>query len=443
MPADFFDRQGADALRWFLFSGSPAWLVKRFDHQAITDVQNQVLDTLYNVYAFFVLYASIDGFVPEPAGRPAPADRPVLDRWLLSRLAGVTAEVRARMDAFDGTGSARVLNEFIGDLSNWYVRRGRKRYWKAEDDQDKTAAHWTLYEVLEALSRLLAPFIPFLAEHIYQGLRRQDDPTSVHLCDYPNPAETVRDLDLEAEMAVCRRLVGLGRAARNRTQIRTRQPLPELVVSGARLGRETEVQLLEELNVKAVRYDDAPGHYVDYQVKLNFETVGPRYGSLTPQIAKALSAMDPAEVAAVVATGDALGLAAGLDEPVELVPSDLVVRTLDREGFAVEREGPLQVALLTSVSEELLWEGLAREVVNRIQRARKDAGFEVSDRIVAHLAVAGTLRQAIDAHRGHIAREVLADRLELVEQLPPAGDAYQAALDIEGEALALRLERQA
>ena len=442
MPADFFDRQGADALRWFLFSGSPAWLVKRFDHQAITDVQNQVLDTLYNVYAFFVLYASIDGFVPEPAGRPAPAERPVLDRWLLSRLAGVTGEVRTRMDAFDGTGSARVLNEFIDDLSNWYVRRGRKRYWKAEDDQDKTAAHWALYEVLEALSRLLAPFIPFLAEHIYQGLRRPDDPTSVHLCEYPNPAETARDLDLEAEMAVCRRLVGLGRAARNRTQIRTRQPLPELVVSGARLGRETETQLLEELNVKAVRYDETPGHYVDYQVKLNFETVGPRYGRQTPQIAKALGELDPAEAAATASAGESLRLAAGLDEPVELVPSDLVVRTLDREGFAVEREGQIQVALSTAVSEKLLWEGLAREVVNRIQRARKDAGFEVSDRIVAHLVATGTLHQAIDAHRGHIAREVLGDPLELVEELPPVGEGYQAAMDIESESLALRLERK-
>jgi isoleucyl-tRNA synthetase len=450
-PSDFYNRQGADALRWFLVAGSPAWTVKRFDHNAVTDVQNQVLDTLYNVFAFFTLYASIDGYNPADAkaiaARPAPAHRPALDRWLLSRLTALTAESRARLDGFDATGTARLMAEFIDDLSNWYVRRGRKRYWKAEDDQDKSAAHWTLFEALRTLTKLMAPIVPFVTEHIYQALRLPGEPLSVHLCDYPAADEALRDIALETQMATCRRLVGLGRAARNRTQIRTRQPLPEIVVSGARLGAEVEAQLLEELNVKAARYDDQAGSYVSYQLKLNFERVGKRLGKLTPAAAKALGELDAATVAARVTAGHAVELALA-DEQVRLEPADVVVRTQEREGFAVERDGALQIALSTAVSPELLWEGLAREVINRIQRARKDAGLEVADRIVAHLATRGTLGQALAAHRAHIAREVLADELTLAETAAGAGgccgpaDAYRADLDVEGEQLTVLLARR-
>ncbi len=442
-PAAFFDKQGADALRWFLYAGSPAWTVKRVDANVVTEGQNQVLDTLWNVYAFFMLYASIDGFDPTSGGAPVAGERPALDRWLLSRLAGATAELRARMDAFDATGSARLVADLIDDLSNWYVRRGRKRYWKADDDQDKAAAHWTLYEALTRIVKLMAPFVPFITETIWKSLRLPGEPESVHLCDYPEADQAAMDKGLETEMAACRRLVGLGRAARNRAQIRTRQPLPELVVSGAGLGPEVEALLIEELNVKQVRYDEQAASYVTYTLRPNFETVGPKLGKLTPQVARALSGMDPAAVAAQVAAGAKVRVAIG-GEDVELEPGDIVVRTQEREGYAVERDSGMQVALSTEVSERLLWEGLAREVVNRIQRARKEAGFEVSDRIEAVIGAGGPLRAAIEAHRAHIAREVLADKLVAagLDEVSGADDAYRTELEVDGDALVVRLRRR-
>ena len=450
-PGEFFDRQGADALRWFLFAGSPAWTVKRFDHAAITEVQNQILDTLYNVYAFFMLYASIDGFDPGRGTAPAVAERPELDRWLLSRLSAVTADLTVRMDAFDATGSARILGDLIDDLSNWYVRRGRKRYWKAADDADKAAAHWTLYEALLDLVRLMAPFTPFVCEHIYQSLRLPGQPDSVHLSAYPVADPLRRDAALETEMAACRRLAGLGRAARNRTRIRTRQPLPELVVSGARLRPEVEAQLADELNVKAVRYDDEPGSYLTYVLQPNLQTVGPRHGRLTQPIRQVLAGLTAAEAAAVAGRAGA-GLILVLAIPaaegreaaeVELAPGDLLIRTQEREGYAVERDGGLQVALATAVSEELLWEGLAREVINRIQRARKEAGFQVADRIRVDAGAAGVLRQAMSVHATHIAREVLAGELVIVapDQVPTAGAGFRTELEVEGEMLTVRLQR--
>lgn len=449
-PEVFYDRQGADALRWFLVAGSPAWTSKRFDHDGVTAVQNQVLDTLYHAFSFFNLYAGIDGFRPgapeTAAARPDPSARPALDRWLLSRLEALVAECRTRMDGFDATGATRLMAEFIDDLSNWYVRRGRRRYWKAEDDQDKSSAHWTLFEALRTLAKLMAPVVPFITEHIYQALRLPDEPLSVHLATYPEPGLAQRDLDLETAMATCRRLVGLGRAARNRSGIRTRQPLPEIVVSGARLDPDTEAQLLEELNVKSVRYDDQAGDYVSYQAKLNFERAGKRLGRLVPPVARALGELDPAMVAARVAAGAGVTVAAG-EEQVALEAADIIIRTQERGGFAVEREGPLQVAISTQVSEELLWEGLAREVTNRIQRARKEAGLRVTDRIAVRLAAQGALAQALAVHRAHIAREVLADQLTVTgPPLAPAGaeqevegGAYRAELDIEGDRLGVVL----
>jgi isoleucyl-tRNA synthetase len=276
----------------------------------------------------------------------------------------------------------------------------------------------------------------------------------VHLCDYPVAAAGVADPALETEMATCRRVVSLARAARNRAKIRTRQPLPELVVSGARLGPATESLLMDELNVKQVRYDEQSGSYVSYVVRLNFESVGPKLGRQTPLAAKSLAALEPGAVAALVAAGRpvTVNLAAGGDgaaaAEVELAPADILVRSQEREGFAVERDGGVQVALSTVVSEELLWEGLAREVVNRIQRARKEAGFAVADRIEAQLGADGALRQALAVHGAQVAREVLADAFVVgspadVTAPTDEGDeaTYHATLDVDGDTLVVRLRR--
>jgi isoleucyl-tRNA synthetase len=474
-PDDVFKVQGADALRWFLFAGSPPWTVKRVDKAAVTDAQNQVLDTLWNVYSFFVLYANIDGFDPRAARTakaPDPASRPVLDRWMLSRLHGTLGEVRGKLDAYDAMGAARVIADLIDDLSNWYVRRGRKRYWKAEDDADKLAAHWTLYETLVALTQMMAPFVPFVSDSIYTNLAGAGDGDSVHLTDYPEVDAALRDPRLETEMAFCRRLVGLGRACRNRAAIRTRQPLPEVVVSGARLRPEVEALLADELNVKAVRYDEEPESYVDYELKLNYPVAGPVFGKRVPQVAKALAAYDARKGAALHAAGKPLMLTltltlapegpegvpgeGGSEETVELAPAYVLVRAQEREGFAVEREGGLQVALSTRVSDDLLLEGLAREVVNRVQRLRKEAGYNVSDRITAMLGAEGDLRRAAERHTEHIAREILATSLEVVatadlaetgkgaggvQGVESENGIYRQRLEVDGDPLTVVLRR--
>ncbi len=441
-PWTVIKEQGADALRWFLCVSSPPWYPKRFSARVIAEHRGKTIDTLWNVVSFFTTYAELDGFAPER--KVASAELPPLDRWLLSRLQAVVAGVRRSLDQFEITGGARLLDEFVDDLSNWYVRRGRKRYWKTEADHDKQCAYQTLWETLTTLARLFAPYLPFLAEELHRLLERParpDGPPSVHLLAYPEVQADLVDGEGEAAMTVLRDYVALGRAARNRANIRTRQPLGELVLLGPAQEGEQIRPLLgvlqDELNVRRVTWSASLGDYLDVQLRPRFDRLGPRLGSMVLRVPAALGRMDASAVAAQLESGGKVDLELG-DERVTLEPGDLDILRQERAGYCVEGGPGRTVALNLEVTEDLLLEGLARELVNRIQRLRKEAGFAVEDHISVAYRAEGDLERAIGEHGEYIRREVLA--FELAEGDDPDAE-YRQELEVDGLRLRVALRR--
>ncbi|HSW09913.1 MAG TPA: isoleucine--tRNA ligase [Bacillota bacterium] len=442
-PWTVINEQGADALRWFLCASSPPWYPKRFSARVIAEHRGKTIDTLWNVVSFFTTYAELDGFVP---GQPIPpAELPPLDRWLLSRLQGVVAGVRLSLDQLEITSGARLLDGFVDDLSNWYVRRGRKRYWKTEADHDKQCAYQTLWETLTTLARLFAPYLPFLAEELYRLLERParpDGPPSVHLTAYPEVEPDRVDGELEAAMASLREYVSLGRAARNRASVRTRQPLRELILLGpaeeAERLRPLSALLEDELNVRQVGWSADLRDYLTVQLKPRFDRLGPRLGGLVRGVPAALAGVDAGAVAAALESGRSAVLELG-DDRVILEPGDLEVRWEERAGYCVERGPGRSVALNLEVTDDLLLEGLARELVNRIQRLRKEAGFAVEDHIAVAYRAEGDLERAIREHGDYIRREVLAG--ELAEGDGPDAE-YCQELDVDGLRARVALRRR-
>ena len=487
-PWEVLNVQGADALRWFLYSVSHPWFQKRFSSRVISEFQSRMQDTLWNVYAFFVLYANLDRFEPDAAGTlavgasgdgatgaaqpavrarlggkeavvPPVAKRAVLDRWILARLQQVVSEVRSALDRYDVLPATRAIEAFVDDLSNWYVRRGRRRYWRAGSDQDKVAAYQTLYEVLLTLARLLAPFTPFTTEEIYQNLARAGIegkaavPESVHHCLYPTADPASADEALLRKMEVVREYVGLARAARNRVGIRTRQPLPKAVLVGpqgdsAKVAGLTDL-LSDEVNVKEVATGDDLGLYATYTIKPRFEILGPRLGPLAPKVAKVLARLGPEGSAAAarrLVAGESLEVKVeDQNLPVVLAPGDVEVRTDSRPGWSIEGAEGRYVALDTTISTELLAEGLAREMVNRVQRLRKEAGFDVEDRIETIYEASGDARQALATKRDYVAAETLSAAFS--EGQVPSGDTARVGgwcvqtLDLEGDEVKVALRR--
>ena len=357
-PWEVFDRQGADALRWALYTATGPGNPRRFSEDQVDEAIRKYLLTLWNTYSFFVTYARIDGFDPAADTVPA-AERSLMDRWALSELQLTIESVTEKLDDYDVTAAGRAIGEFVDELSNWYVRRSRRRFWKGEDDADKRAAHSTLYECLVAITKLTAPFTPFIAEALYQNLvvnadETGDAPESVHLADWPQAEEALVDRDLSERMAAARQVVALGRAIRNATAIKTRQPLGEVVVvyGGEEDGsfREGVESLrgivLDELNVKELSFGEAED-VVAYDLKPNLSVVGPKYGRLVPGIRRALSEA-PAEVGARAAAGEAVAVAVDGEE-VTLSPEELLVEPTERAGYALERDRDLTVALSTSL----------------------------------------------------------------------------------------------
>ncbi len=443
-PWAVLDAQGADALRWYLFSVSPPEATKRFSAGLVDETLRDFFMTLWNTYSFFVLYANLD----RPALQAAPPadERPLVDRWLLSRLHELIAAVTDHLEGYDPTAASRALRDFVvDDLSNWYVRRNRRRFWRSQGDADKLAAYATLYEALVTAAKLMAPMAPFTSEELYQNLVRSLDdgaPESVHLADWPVADAARIDADLTRDMRALMRLVELGRAARAASGIKVRQPLPEVLVrlrSAEELAgvRRLEDQLLEELNVKQVRYLGVHDDFVDYQVKPNLPRVGPRLGKLVPELRRALGALDGRAVAAAVRDGEdtVLELPGG---EVRLQPEDLLLDARSPEGFAAVEERGYLAALNTALTPELVREGLARDAIRLVQNARKNAGLAVSDTIALTLAADGTLATALREHRDAIASEVLASDLTLG---PAEADAYVEEHDVEGERLRLGLRR--
>ncbi|MDR7434968.1 MAG: isoleucine--tRNA ligase [Armatimonadota bacterium] len=432
-PWSILNVQGADALRWYFFTASPPGIPKRLSPEAVTDVLRRFLLTLWNVYVFFVTYAVVDGFVPT-GDAPPVAKRPLLDRWLLSRLHLLVQEVTEDMDRYDVTSAGRAIERFVDDLSNWYVRRGRRRYWKSENDQDKLAAYYTLYEALVTLAKLLAPFIPFTSEALYQNLVRSVDPLSpesVHLTDFPKADPTMINRDLLEVMESTRHLVSLGRAARNRAGLKVRQPLQRAVVltKDARLLQEPELLALisDELNVKEVKIVEDLTPFVRYEIRPRFDILGPKYAGRLPEVIAALRATDPLAVTHAL-THEGRVILETREGPVTLFPDEVEVRIEGREGYVAESEGGDVVVLQTQLTPDLIEEGMARELVHQIQQLRKEAGFEVADRIRLFYQGDGRVDEVIRKHFGYIAQETLA--VEIREGVE--GAEVTKRLDVDG-----------
>ncbi len=444
-PWTVIERQGADAFRWYLLTTQSPWESFRFSLEAVDEAKRRFLLTLWNTFSFLVTYASLpDGWTPG-GDDPPPAERPALDRWLLSRVDGTVAAVAERLEDYDATTAGRLIEALVDEMSNWYVRRSRRRFWRSDVAADRRAAFATLHEALATVARLLAPFTPFVADEMYGALVADHDPQapdSVHLSDWPEPAGR-RDEALEAAMGTIMEVVSLGHSARAESRLRVRQPLDAAVVAAppdAAAAVDGLADLVaDELNVRSVRFVTDPGDLVEVSVKPNYRTLGPRFGRRMPEVAAAVSALPGAATVRALDAGDPVSVVvAGAAEP--LGAEDLLREARPSQGFAVAQDGALAVGLATELTPDLRREGLAREVVHAVQNARRAAGLRVEERIRLHLDGSGPLREAIEAFRAHIAAETLAGELTMGHGAPFAG-LHREEHVLDGEPLALRLDR--
>jgi isoleucyl-tRNA synthetase len=422
------EKMGADPMRW-LYAAAPLNQIFRFGYGPTDEVKRKML-TLWNCYKFFIEYANLDKpTLRSPLSTQLSALSPQsseLDRWILARLQQLVAFCNDRLDNFDAVAVTREVEKFIDDLSTWYVRQSRRRFWKSEDDEDKASAYQTLYDVLVTLSWLIAPVVPFTAEELYQNLVRSvdaDAPASVHLCAYPRVHAARQDQQLVEDVATLRRVVSLALSARNEANLKVRQPLPRLLVKPSD-AREHDVltrmrtQILHELNIKQLEFiaDEASLH--SFTVKPNFTKVGPKFGKRVPHLQKALAAADAAAIGAKVATGESVELSVN-GESVLLTPEDLIVERVPVKGLAMAADGGCVVALDTNLTPELIHEGMARDFVRYVQELRKQADFNVADRIIVHYVAGGDVAAAIDRQAAYIQQETLAEELSVGE--PPTG----------------------
>ncbi|MEO8969064.1 MAG: DUF5915 domain-containing protein, partial [Solirubrobacteraceae bacterium] len=397
-PWEIINRFGADALRWYFFTSKLPWDGYRFSLETIGEAVRQFLLQLWNTYHLYVLYANAGNVdLDAPGGELTD-----LDRWVLSRLNGTVAVVRERMDDFDATAAGRAIQDFTDELSNWYVRRSRRRFWRG----DPTAFR-TLRECLVTLAKLTAPFTPFITDEIYDNLDGAEP--SVHLCDFPVAAES--DLELESAMAVARETVRLGLGARGQSKLKIRQPLRAAVVVAT--GRERQAIeglaeiVREELNVHELRFVTEADELGEVEIKPNYRSLGPRFGKQMPLAAAAIAGLDAAHVASALRDGQSLSISVGGQDHA-LGAEDLLITMKPLEGYQVEREGSHAVALDLQLDDELRGEGVAREVVRAVQNARQEAGLQVSDRICLTLHGDERILAAIRTHQDYIAGEVLA-----------------------------------
>ena len=444
---DGAERMGVDTMRWLYTRQNPAANLN-FGYGAADEVRRRFIIPLWNVYSFFVTYANIDRYDPSTAPPPL-SERAELDRWIVSELNSLVAGVTEDFEAFAPDRAALRAERFVDYLSNWYVRRSRRRFWKSgllsgpdpSGDRDKLSAYSTLYECLTTLVRLLAPVMPFVTESIYRNLVRpaNGQAESVHLDSYPVADRTAVDTRLAEATRLAMRLSSLGRSARSRAGIKVRQPLAEAVVSvptqSERLHlSDIEEQLRDELNVKTVRDAGEVGGIFAYEIRPDFRALGPKYGREVPRIVAQLSALDPGEVAALVEQGKEIAL-----PDYVLLPDDVLVTQTPVEGYSPASDGGYTVAVTPEVSPELRLEGIARELVHRIQNMRRDAGFDIADHIVTFCQAGGEMDQVVASYGDYIRRETLSDDLM---SGPPAVDAYVRSHDIEGVQVLLGLSRR-
>jgi len=443
-PMGLISRYGADTIRWYLVATSPPWKPTLFDEEGLREVQRKFFGTLVNTYAFFALYANIDGFSgSEP---PVPrASRPEIDRWILSELHSLLGRYRSLMDGYEVTRAARMVSAFTIDLlSNWYVRRNRRRFWKNEEGADKVSAYQTLAECLDVLSKMIAPFAPFLAEETYRNVREGRGgagPESVHLALLDRPDPSALDEPLETRMAKARLIVSLVRAVRNRKNLKVRQPLRRMIVpvgspeEKEMIGRMKNI-ILEETNVKEIEFVGDDSGLVKKSIKPNFKVLGPKYGKSVQPVAAGIRGFGEAEIR-LLEGGAGVPVATPGGE-VTVVLEDVEILRQEIEGWVVESASGQTVALDTELTPELLSEGFAREFVNRVQNMRKDAGFEVTDRIRIAYSAGDRLSGALRDHQAYIRNETLAEELSPV----PDGDPGSTGADINGEACRISITRR-
>lgn len=434
-PFTVLDNQGADALRWYFYTTSAPWLPSRFYEEAVIEAQRKFINTLWNVYSFYVLYAEIDQFDPEQyQGRQSSH---VMDRWIISKLNTLINKVDEYLNSYKITGAAQLIEEFTDELSNWYVRRNRVRYWSMDMTEDKIDAYFTLHTVLKKLVVVAAPFVPFITEEIYRNLVvgiNAKAPESVHLCLWPEYEEEQVDAKLEKEMELAYRICGLGRSARNLANIKNRQPLPKMLVSTRELADYYLDIIKDELNIKEVVVNANMSDYVSYTVKPNLPVLGKTYGKLLTGIKQAIAEANQMELALQVAAGQSMTIQVE-GTSIELNSDNLLVTMNGLEGFAVASEGEVGVVLDTHISEELKREGYAREIISKLQNMRKDSSFEVVDKITIYMAGNALLETIVQQYKEYIMSETLA--VDIVSQ----AECDYTEVNINGEKLQLAVER--
>ncbi len=435
-PWTILDKQGADAVRWYFYTGSAPWLPSRFYEEAVSECQRKYIGTLWNAYAFFTLYADIDKFDPSKYDLKK-SKLTLMDKWILSKLNSLVKLVDEHLAKYEITDSSRAMGDFCDLLSNWYIRRGRERYWGSEMTDDKAAAYATLYTCLVTLAKISAPYTPFISEMIYQNLVPSffaGEPKSVHLCSFPVADEKMIDTELERAMDGVTDIVVLGRAARNAGNLKNRQPLAEMVVVTARnlaLSDEEKAIILDELNVKKLTEADDAGKYISYKLKPQLKTLGPKYGKKLGAISQFLANCNAEEVVAAVKNGGTYELP---DLEVTLLEEDLQILTESAKGYVAAADNGITVALDTALTEELIDEGVERELVSKIQNMRKEAGFEVTDRIEIYFTAEGRVGKILRA--GAFAKSVLAEKVA-----EGTHDGFTKELSINGEKATLTLVR--
>jgi isoleucyl-tRNA synthetase len=481
-PFTVIDEYGADVVRWFMMSNAPPWENLRFSERGLRDLRRTFFGTLENVYSFFATYANIDGFTyqqdegdPNPEGhrgRMPVAERPELDQWIISRLHTTTQTVEEALEEYDPTTAARAVEAFVEELSNWHLRRSRSRFWASKKGesrqpsgqqsggtvaaQKKEAAYQTVYECLEVTAKLMSPIAPFFGEWLYRTLTdvtgreavSHPAPTpggadSVHLASFPEVREEERDEALERRMGLARSVASSTLSLRNQAEINVRQPLPRILVVTGTGVPEAEMEqvkdiILDEVNVKDIEYVEHTSDVVRRSAKPDFSRLGPRLGNLVKAVNQRVRQLDDSDIDDYVRTGE---LTLTIDgEDVELGPEDLIIQSEGIEGWLVEQEGDVTVALDTEITPALRAEGLAREAVKRIQNLRKDAGFEVTDRIAVAYGGSAGMTEAIAAHEEWIRNETLALELQPSDHAQPSGKAVDT-FQINDERLVVGVQR--
>ncbi|MEI7810862.1 MAG: isoleucine--tRNA ligase [Ignavibacteria bacterium] len=415
-PFNLFDKYGADATRWYLVTTSPPWKPTLFDEEGILEVQRKFFGTLINSYSFFVMYANIDNFIFSE-DNIAYEERPEIDRWIISKLSSVVSEYKELMDSYDVTKAARLVSSFtIDQLSNWYVRRCRRRFWKSEMNKNKISAYQTLYECLVTISKLTSPFAPFIAEEIYGNLNsvsKREECESVHLSEFPTPSYFEKEL--EEKMDIAQRVVTITRSMRAKSNLKVRQPLKKIMVAVEKSKRDAVLKMreviLEEVNIKDLVVLEDDSEIVNKSAKPNFKAIGPKYGKKVNLVANAIKGLGKHEIQSLE-QGEEVKLNINGEEVI-ITPGDVEIISSEITGWLVETEDGVTVAVDTELSESLVAEGLAREFVNRVQNMRKDAGFEVTDRINIYFSGNDKLAKAVGLFKDYIANETLADNVEL------------------------------